>query len=270
MSDDRPSDFISMSDYMGLNAEDVRMMEERMMAEGNKLRDTAMGDSAAHYSAAEKAGLGEDGGQAAYEQAGEQARVGMASYSEFMGGMSDPAKRQALMEKVYGKGAASWMDSAMMGGSANRFDDSARKTQHEFDANEAGAANRLGQYQQIGAERERQRKKSEMDRIDKENLVKRQAAQKAEDEENARIDAYGAAAADKEGGPYDAHGTTWSGKVDWGGIFGSPSKDPSYGNINQREWARQKLYAREAAKTPGGKVRKWQPGDSVYGDWLGN
>ena len=115
MSD--PSSFTSFQDYLGLNDEAGQQMLDKSMGEGDKLRAGAVAASDAHYNAARASGEGRVGGEEAYQRTGEQARKGLASYGEFMQGMADPAARQTLMEKTYGKGSISALDSAVTGAS---------------------------------------------------------------------------------------------------------------------------------------------------------
>ena len=111
-----PSGFVNFAEYLGLNKEAGEQMTERLMGEGNKLRDEANANADAHLNSARAAGEGSAGGEESYVAAGERSRVGLTSYGKFMGGLNDPAARQVLMEKLYGKGSVSWLDSALVGG----------------------------------------------------------------------------------------------------------------------------------------------------------
>lgn len=110
-----PSNFVSFADYAGLNQQAGQQMLDRATSGAGKLRADAVSASDAHYNAARAAGNGETGGVAEFERTGEQARKGLASYGEFMQSLRDPGARQALMEKTYGKGAVSALDSALAG-----------------------------------------------------------------------------------------------------------------------------------------------------------
>ncbi len=109
-------DFLNWSDYMGLNSEAAEAMGQRTMVQGTKLRGDADAAISQRYKLSRAAGEGSEADGVAYDASAEKVRTGLASYGEFMKGMSDPAARQALMEKTYGKGAVSWLDSAMAGG----------------------------------------------------------------------------------------------------------------------------------------------------------
>lgn len=105
-----PSNFVGFSEFMGLNDEAGQEMLRRTMAQGDPLRAEAEAATTARFNAAK-------GGTEAYAASGERERKGLASYASFMKGMTDPAARQALMEKVYGRGAVSALDDALMGSS---------------------------------------------------------------------------------------------------------------------------------------------------------
>lgn len=102
-----PSNFVSFADYLGLNQEAGNQMTDRTLAQGDTLRDEAYGAVNARDA------MAKDGAEA-FESGGERVRKGLASYGEFMKGMQDPAYRQTLMEKVYGKGTVSALDSALV------------------------------------------------------------------------------------------------------------------------------------------------------------
>ena len=102
-----PSNFVNFSDYLGLNDEAGNQMFDRIGGEGARLRDDVYGA----IDAQENAG-GRDG-VAAFEVAGERTRKGLASYGEYMAALRDPARRQELMEKTYGKGSVSALDAAL-------------------------------------------------------------------------------------------------------------------------------------------------------------
>ena len=148
MSD--PESFVSFADYLGLNSGAGQQMLDRTMEGGNKLRDEAEAASQAHYGAARAAGNGEAGGEAAYARTGEQARKGLASYGEFMKGLKDPEARQVLMEKVYGKGAVSRWDAALMGGEGSGRIAQGQKDyqgmQTRFEGRDIDADARKGRY----------------------------------------------------------------------------------------------------------------------------
>lgn len=140
-----PSNFVSFADYLGLNEEAGNQMADRTLAQGDALRSEAEAATAARFSAAK-------GGRESYEASGERERKGLASYGEFMGSLNDPGKRKALMEKVYGKGAVSALDSALMrGAGGGRLDAAQDEGEAVFRrAEEAGIRNdnRAGAYEQ--------------------------------------------------------------------------------------------------------------------------
>ena len=111
-----PSGFVNFAEYLGLNKEAGEQMTERLMGEGNKLRDEANAASDSLYASASEAGEGGETNEKSYVGAQERVRRGLTSYGKFMGGLNDPAERQVLMEKLYGKGSVSWLDSALAGG----------------------------------------------------------------------------------------------------------------------------------------------------------
>ncbi len=114
MSD--PGNFTSFSDYLGLNQEAGASMRQAANDSYKGPREQQLGDlEQQHVKAAGAAGWGAPGSLANSQALGESVRTGMASYGEFLKGMADPAARQALMEKTYGKGAVSAMDSALTG-----------------------------------------------------------------------------------------------------------------------------------------------------------
>lgn len=108
-----PSTFVNWNDYLGLNEGVGETMANRTLEEADKLQADARAAADARFGAAR--GAGETGNLKAYEAAGEKSRKALASYGEFMQSLKAPAARQALMEKVYGKGSVSARDAAMMG-----------------------------------------------------------------------------------------------------------------------------------------------------------
>jgi len=141
--------FINFADYMGLNDEAGQEMLNKSMVEGDKRLADATASSNAHYASAREAGEGRAGGEAAFKRTGEEAQRGLASYSDFMKGMADPASRQALMEKTYGRGT-SWLDSALTGASgAGRIaqgQQDLQRTQRDFEERGIRAGQRKGRY----------------------------------------------------------------------------------------------------------------------------
>ncbi len=141
-----PEDFTSFADYMGLNNEAGQAMLKRTQgnyAFNNPTDDGLLQQSQNNLNLSRRAG--EQGGSEAdtWNANNQYVQKGMASYGEFMAGMNDPAKRQALMEKTYGKGAASWLDSAVAGsdtGAADRF----ASTKQTVDAQAKAGADRFG------------------------------------------------------------------------------------------------------------------------------
>lgn len=117
---DEPSNYVNFADYLGLNDEAGQQMLSKTMEGGDKLRAEAESATAARFGAAK-------GGSAAYEASGERERKALASYGDFMAGLTDPAKRQAMMEKAYGKGAVSALDSAFAGSAGAGRIDAAQK-----------------------------------------------------------------------------------------------------------------------------------------------
>lgn len=111
MSD--PSSFLNWQDYLGLNEGVGETMANRTLEEADKLGGEARSAADARVSSAGRAG--ETGDLREYERAGERSRKALTSYGEFMQALKDPGARRTLMEKVYGKGAVSARDSAMMG-----------------------------------------------------------------------------------------------------------------------------------------------------------
>ncbi len=144
MSD--PNSFVNFADYMGLNDEAGQQMLDKTMTQGDDLRNAAQTSLDAHSAAARSAGEGRAGGEEAFNKTGEQAHAGLASYGEFMAGMADPAKRQALMEKTYGRGATSWLDSAMTGAAGGGRIAAGAKDAADMGGQFAAADARRGRY----------------------------------------------------------------------------------------------------------------------------
>ncbi len=109
-----PEDYVNFADYLGLNNEAGQDMLNRTV-QGNQPKgglDDVRKLSQSQYDMAGDTSAGSD---ANYARVGDAARKGLAAYGDFMKGMNDPAYRQALMEKTYGRGAVSALDSAMAG-----------------------------------------------------------------------------------------------------------------------------------------------------------
>ena len=159
------------------------------------------------------------------------------------------------MEKTYGRGAVSKFDSALAGGGgrAGQIADTAKQAQTTFAANETRNDARRGLFQKRADE---SKAAAEWQRNEDTRLAQARADQfkkQQDDTENARIDAFGRATADKEGGAYEADKMTWTGNVDYGGIFGMPNKNINTGNIKSRDWAKAALAKYEA--TSGNKYK---------------
>ena len=107
-----PSDFTSFADYLGLNDEAGRAMLERTKA-SHSGDEQNIQNLAQTRLANDRAGYGRNTGDTRAIQGA------TASYGDFLKGMADPQARQALMEKVYGKGAVSGMDS-LLGGAGDQ------------------------------------------------------------------------------------------------------------------------------------------------------
>ncbi len=180
------SDYVSFADYLGLNDESGRAMLEKTLEGGQGQLDGIQRSADAQLGAAGGAGRGQAagrGGRTAYDTSGEAVRTGLASYGEFMKGMNDPAARQALMEKTYGKGAVSWLDSALAGGSGGlaRAGESFGKFSRDIGAVGARASQRKGDVERIEAdyaadaarnEKLRAERKAEFEKIVAENEKK--------------------------------------------------------------------------------------------------
>ena len=73
----------------------------------------------------------------------DKARQTTISYGEFAAGMKDPAQRTAIMERIYGRGAVSWLDAATAGAGGgeriSRMESDAAKQKSESE----GFASRL-------------------------------------------------------------------------------------------------------------------------------
>ena len=112
MSD--PNSFVNFSDYLGLNQGAGDAMRAKTTADYHGPNaDSIQALSDQHYTEAGAAGEGQPGAEAQYERSGQGVQQGIATYGEFLQGMADPAKRQALMEKTYGPGAVSAFDAAL-------------------------------------------------------------------------------------------------------------------------------------------------------------
>jgi hypothetical protein len=226
------SEYLDWQTYMGLNAEAGQAAGQRLGTQGAKLRGEAEAAGNAHYGAAREGG-------AQFEQTGERARKGLASYSEFMQGMADPAARQALMEKTYGKGAVSAIDAAMTGGGNYKGD--FQKFQNGQESQGMRADERRGDYGRrdaISADAQAQEQVRQQGVYDK-----NQAAMKkrAEDDENASVDAYGRWYMGDNYNPNQAYGgTNYSGEgslnqATGGGSAGNTSREYMRGLKKQHE-----------------------------------
>lgn len=139
-----PSDYIGFAEYLGLNDEAGKQMLAKTMQPGMALRNEATAATDARFQAAKN-------GSEAYAQSGERERKGLASYGEFMKGLQDPGARKVLMEKVYGRGSVSALDSALTGASGAEAIDAGVKDAGRIQrrAEEAGMRNdeRAAQYE---------------------------------------------------------------------------------------------------------------------------
>ena len=255
------SDFVSFADYLGLNDEAGQQMLNRSMEQGNKLRGEADAAGQAHANFAKEAGS--PGGEAQFQRSGEVARSALASYGEFMQGMADPAARQALMEKTYGKGAVSALDSALAGSRGVN-------TSKEFDAysRDAEKLNVRADERRTWAKGEaKAQAENEQKQADAEAKFwtdrKAQQAKQAVDFENRRIDAYGRA---NTPGGYDP--TRIRGTGNNVGGSGNASQYSTDTNADtQREWVRRYLADQEKQKglRYGGDTNGFQQDSRVVG-----
>ncbi len=114
MANQDPENFVSLSDFMGLNpGEGDRMLNDTMQRGpgGGVSMDSIQHNADSHYSSAKDGP--QDGG--VFDRTGAAVKSGTASYGEFMQGLNDPEARQALLEKAYG-GRGNGLDSALAGG----------------------------------------------------------------------------------------------------------------------------------------------------------
>lgn len=201
MSSDNPSGFLNFGDYMGLNAEATDAMQRRVGAQGDKLRDSALRAGDARYGAARSGSLKE------YERTGEAARQGLAAYGDWAQGMVDPAARQALMEKTYGKGAVSAMDSAMMGNASSNARDF-DQTQQQMNAQGTRADERYSVDTKLRgqqAEADKSFADSRQASYDKHQAMLKKRAQEDDDR---RVDAFGRWRMGHNYNPLQAYGAT--------------------------------------------------------------
>jgi hypothetical protein len=180
MSD--PSSFVGWDEYMGLNQGVGDSMSEGLDAQGNKLRSAAVDAGNAHYGAAR------NGGAAEFARTGEQARKGLASYGEFMQGMRDPAARMALMEKTYGKGSVSALDSAMVG---NRGPNDFSKVQNQMESQSMRADERQGAYAKMNATSDAAMAQDKANRQAASDKNQAMLKKRAQDDDDRAVDAYG-------------------------------------------------------------------------------
>lgn len=243
MSD--PSDFLDFNSYMGLNAEAAEAMKRRVVGgEGGRLRNEARRLSDEQYLNA-KGGTDEE-----YAQRGAAATKGLASYNDFMQGMVDPAFRQSLMEKVYGKGSVSWLDSAAMGSAQNAEDDS-------FRAGLKGRAEQAGGRRAAAQDMQRQQAgvdaRWEADRAAAAQARAAAEAKKAAEDEEYSVDAYARRLHDADSNPFkDPY------SYDPNGI----RKTTGTTTETQRDWVRAKLKEDEAKSG-----MKWKASRGQTGTW---
>lgn len=182
-----PSNYVSFADYLGLNDEAGQQMLSRTMEGSDKLRSEAEAATAARFNAAK-------GGTAAYEASGERERKALASYGDFMAGLSDPAKRQAMMEKAYGKGAVSALDSAFAGaaggGRISAGQQDAQGMRRAAESSGIRDANRANQYQRMGDQQAANEKSYAADLQRRRDAQAAMLRKRADADENKRIDLY--------------------------------------------------------------------------------
>ncbi len=212
MGANTPDDFYSFSDFLGLNKGAGDQMEASALDsyDGMNLKDIQK-LSQENYAASGNVGKTVNDGQVYNPKTGKYEMAthdtgdggvydstkagissGLTSYSEFLKGMNDPASRQATLEKVYGKGNVSWLDSALSGaGGGGRLEsaqDRLKKVQSSTDAMGVMAGERrAGAIKQRDTAKatalaEQAKKQADYD--------KRVAFEKKykEDTENARVD----------------------------------------------------------------------------------
>lgn len=246
-----PENFAAFQDYLGLNqgaADDMRSQvdasytgpreEQLATLEQNHVNDAGafgsasqtVDDSAHGTSPYSRAG-------AQYAQSGEAVRKGVASYSEFLSGMSDPAKRQALMEKTYGKGAVSALDTALTGGVDNRAQVNALKTGAE--SMDQRAESKLSTTRDF---------KTQQDASDAQGNARRQAvydaamrarADKAKARELTRWNMAQRGASETENGRNVVGAYSAREAAGYGGHFSTPKGTPNPGQAYQ-QWLTQR------------------------------
>ena len=243
MSD--PSDFYSFRDFLGLNEEGGNQMRSQAMREGNQLRDASQ-----VATDAQRLKSGSTGAQ--YDAAKGAADKAQISYADFAAGMKDPVLRRSLLEKSYGKGNVSWLDSAVAGGGQDQLDASVSESGRTKDliAGRAGEQRSRDDAARTAEEADNARRAAA---LEAQNAAK---AQRDITDEDARVDSFARAQQQDYLGnltpqKYDANGDPRSVAPGGGGIFG-------FGGYkgdakNQREFYRQMLAENEAR--PG--ARKW-------------
>jgi len=191
MSD--PNSFVNFADWFDLNRGAGDEMRERLEAGYTGPREGQLQNlSDQHVHDAMAAGRGDVGGMAQYERSGDGVRQGVARYSEFLLGMADPAKRQALLEKTYGKGSVSALDSALAGNGLSSGDAKARvnRLQTTTGAKDVMADAQLGETQSAW---KAGRQRDAAEQLRRQRSADKTAAantRQTQDSENARVDSW--------------------------------------------------------------------------------
>lgn len=265
---DNGSSFIDFASYLGLNDEAGQQMLDKSMGIGDGMRQQAESEQDNQNRSAGQLN------QSLYDAQGANAKQHLASYGEFMQGMADPAARRTLMEKTYGMGSVSWLDSAMAGAAGGGSGMAAKQSQYQQAMTDSGLRSknndrRYGMFQERAAETERNRL-YDIERAEK-NKVALEAQRKRQEEqaEDARIDAWGRALSDRDkqkgyfGRLVGKNSMGWDYNPNkkkvvetnlWNGLMGT---GPNQKVVTGREDAKHWLDRYES----GGK--KWKPGDPV-------
>ena len=262
-----PSNFVNFSDYLGLNDEAGNQMFDRIGGEGARLRDDVYGA----IDAQENAG-GRDG-VAAFEVAGERTRKGLASYGEYMAALRDPARRQELMEKTYGKGSVSALDAALTQaatGTAGKMG-AMRADQTEVDRFAKLRGERgLQNAQSTDAYRKAD---AEYDAVlaEKRAAHKKAMDQRAVDDEDARVDDWVRNSGDGDGysatgnaRDYDPNAMISGGSSMGWDLMKNPLGQAMNAPVKARDAARKGMAGWEAGKNSYAG-RKWVKGASAGG-----
>lgn len=249
-----PTGYVNFADFLGLNDEAGQEMLKRTTERGGALRDEV-------YAANENRDNLARGGAEAFASGGERVRQGLASYGKFMASLRDPAKRQALMEEVYGKGAVSVLDTALMGNSSRTADAIASG---EADLKEAQRYSKLrgerGAVNAANADAYRKQDEEYDAMIEaKRKAHKEMLAKRDIDDENARVDDWVRRSGDagsafgNEFDPrkYDPNAMVSNGSSSGWDLFSNPLGNKMNPSINAREKAR-------------GAMKMWELGNNSY------